>query len=242
MKILGFKINKEKHFVNVVCNILLVLIITGVAVVSVYTPVSSMAYLVNDDVYYTGNQNSNKVSFIINVYWGTEYVEPILKVLKDNNVKASFFVGGMWVGDNIDLLKRIKSDGHEIGNHGYYHKDHAKLSLEQNEEEISSCHNIVKTAIGTEMTLFTPPSGSYSKTTLSCAKSLGYKTIMWSKDTIDWRDKNSDLVVARATKDIKGGDLILMHPTEHTLRALPTIINYYTQHNLQLVTVSQNIV
>ena len=241
MKLLGFKISKENHFINVFCNICLVLVIVGVAVVSVYTPVSSMAYLASDDVIYNGNTNTKNISLMINVYWGTEYIQPILKVLDEYNVQVTFFVGGMWVADNQQLLQSIKNSGHEIGNHGYYHKDHAKLTLEQNKEEIASCHNIVKTAIGTEMTLFAPPSGSYSKSTLSCAKNLGYKTIMWSKDTIDWRDKNSDTVVLRATKDAKGGDLVLMHPTKHTLDALPNILNYYKQNNLSVVTVSQNI-
>ena len=91
------------------------------------------------------------------------------------------------------------------------------------------------------MNLFAPPSGSFSQNTLDVASELGYKTIMWSKDTIDWRDKDSNLVYTRATKSIKGGDLVLMHPTKHTLEALPQIIDYYNSINMKVVTVSENL-
>ncbi len=241
MKILGFKISKENHFVNIVCNIFLCLVIVGVAAVSLYTPITSVSYLVDNQVYYSGNPNNNKVSIMINVYWGTEYILPMLDVLDSHKAKATFFVGGSWAADNAEILKTIYSKGHEIGNHGYYHKDHSKLNQQQNKEEILSCHNIVKNIIGTEMTLFAPPSGSYSKTTISTAKQQGYKAIMWSKDTIDWRDQNRDIIFSRATKDSKGGDLVLMHPTQSTLQALPDILNYYKSNNLIVATVSDNI-
>ena len=91
------------------------------------------------------------------------------------------------------------------------------------------------------MNLFAPPSGSYNKTTIEVAESLGYKTIMWTRDTIDWRDKDAKLIYNRAIKDIKGGDLILMHPTEKTRDALGEILSYIEQNNLIATTVSNTI-
>ena len=64
---------------------------------------------------------------------------------------------------------------------------------------------------------------------------------MWSKDTIDWRDKDESLVFSRATKNLKGGDLILMHPTEHTKNALKKILDYYKENGFSAVTVSEHI-
>ena len=98
---------------------------------------------------------------------------------------------------------------------------------------------LVKRIAGYEMNLFAPPSGAFSVTTLKVAEQLGYTTVMWSKDTIDWRDKDEDLVVKRATGDIASGDLVLMHPKEHTLRALPSILDYYGKIGLKAVTVSE---
>ena len=195
----------------------------------------------NEKAIYSGNTNNNNVSLMINVYWGDEYIEPMLDCLNQNNIKATFFVGGVWVSKNNEMLKKIYSLGHEIGNHGYFHKDHTTLSENKNQEEIYQTHLLVKELIGIDMTLFAPPSGAYNNKTLSIANDLGYKTIMWSKDTIDWRDNDENLIFSRATNNPKNGDLILMHPTEATLKALPNIINFYKNNNYNLITVSENL-
>ena len=91
------------------------------------------------------------------------------------------------------------------------------------------------------MNLFAPPSGAYSKTTVEVASNLGYQTIMWTRDTIDWRDKDADLIYSRAVKDAKGGDLVLMHPTEKTLEALENIIITLQEKGLKVTTVSDTL-
>ena len=73
------------------------------------------------------------------------------------------------------------------------------------------------------------------------AESLGLKTVMWSRDTIDWRDKDEELCYTRATKDLAAGELILMHPMQHTLSALPRILQYYRDHGLSAITVGENL-
>ena len=193
----------------------------------------------NIEPYYCGCADNNNVSLMINVYWGNEYIEPMLDVLKNSNIKTTFFVGGSWANKQTELLNKIVLDGHEIGNHGYNHKSHSKLSYEQNYDEISMCHKIVLAHTGITMDLFAPPSGDFNSTVLKVADALNYKTIMWSKDTIDWRDHNTDLIVKRATKNLKNGDLVLMHPTENTLNALPQIIEYCISNNFNITTVSK---
>ncbi len=190
---------------------------------------------------YNGNKEKKEVSLMFNVYENTQTVNRILDVLKQNEVKATFFVGGCWADDNVETLKRIILEGHELGNHGYFHKDHKKLGEVENRREIVDNHNIIKALTGYEMTLFAPPSGSFSKTTLKVCYNLNYKAIMWSKDTIDWRDANQSLIISRATKNLENGDLILMHPKEHTLNALSKIIDKIMDNGFQLVTVSKNI-
>lgn len=191
--------------------------------------------------YYSGDTNSNNVSLMINVYWGTEYLDGMLDVLEEKGVKTTFFVGGTWAVKNEEMMKKMLEKGHEIGNHGYLHKDHDKLSESANLKEISNTHSIVKSLTGVEMNLFAPPSGAYNKTTVKAATSLGYKTIMWTRDTIDWRDKNTELIYSRAVKNAKGGDLVLMHPTANTLEALPRIIDTLIQQNLNVTTVSETL-
>lgn len=194
-------------------------------------------------VYYSGDEKSNKITLMINVYWGTEYLDEMLQILEDNDVKTTFFVGGTWAVAESDMLQKIYDAGHEIGNHGYYHKDQGKLSAEKNYEEIINTHNLVKSLIGVEMDLFAPPSGSNNKKTVEIATELGYKTIMWTdgRDTIDWRDKDSEVIYNRAIKNCKGGDFVLMHPTEATKNALDRIIKTLKEKGFELCTVSENI-
>ncbi len=195
----------------------------------------------NAEIYRSAEENAAGVSLMFNVYWGTEEVYRILDTLSKHGASATFFIGGCWADDNVDCLKAIQGAGHEIGNHGYFHKDHTKLSLAQNQREIADCNRFIELAIGCVPTLFAPPSGAYSEDTLEAAKALGMKTILWSKDTIDWRDKNAALIYTRATKGVKAGDFILMHPMKETADALDDILKFYKANSLQTVTVSKNL-
>ena len=187
---------------------------------------------------YSGNKNSSNVSLMFNVYENAENVEKIIEILQNNGVKATFFMGGCFADDNKELLEKIINSGNEIGNHGYFHKDHKKLSKDGNFREIQDTHKIISALVGYDMNLFAPPSGSFSKTTLQVAESLGYQTIMWSKDTIDWRDSDKNLIIKRATENITAGDLILMHPKNHTVDALQEIITIIKNNGLNCVTVT----
>src|SRR5690554_2619855 len=85
---------------------------------------------------YQGNKNKPNVSLMFNVYWGTEYINDILNVLDKENVRTTFFIGGMWAKMNPEVLKEIHKRGHELGNHGYMHKMHSRLDREANIYEI----------------------------------------------------------------------------------------------------------
>ena len=74
----------------------------------------------NENVIYNGNRSSNKVSLMINVYWGTEYLDDMISIFEKYGVKTTFFVGGQWVEKEPEMLNKIISKGHEIGNHGYF--------------------------------------------------------------------------------------------------------------------------
>lgn len=238
MKKIHFGVIKVRRWASNLAIALIVIVIGGFAIFAGINIVPTSAV---SGVYYNGDTSSNNVTLMINVYWGSEYLDEMLDILAEKNVKTTFFIGGTWAVLNEIYLNRIYEEGHELANHGYHHKDHDKLSEAGNLEEISTTHKIVKELLGIEMNLFAPPSGAYNKLTVSCAEQLGYHTIMWTRDTIDWRDHDADLIYSRAIKNAKGGDLILMHPTEATKEALPKIIDYFQQNNFNLTTVSENI-
>ena len=153
-------------------------------------------------------------------------------------LKTTFFIGGSWAVKNLDLVKEIYTRGHELGNHGFYHKDQNTLDFNGNVQEIKMCHEVVSKNLGIEMSLFAPPSGAYNITTVDAATSLGYKTIMWTHDTIDWRDQDADLIYNRATKNLSNGDLILMHPTKKSVEAITNIISTAINNGFNPTTVS----
>lgn len=225
---------KYNFFIHVVGNVVIIALLVGLY----FACVPEGATAETSAPIYKSPVAENKVSIMFNVYQGTEYVEEILKVLEKFDVKCTFFLGGCWAEKNVDTVKRI-AERNELGNHGYLHLDHAKISESQNREEIVLCSRLVKEITGREPTLFAPPSGSIGNAMLKVCDELNYKVIMWSKDTIDWRDKDYEIVTKRATKDIQSGDMILMHPTEHTLKALPFVLQYYADKNLQAVTVGE---
>ena len=231
----------EKAFINVVANVIICLLVVVVFSLSFAGDIITPSNTEEEKAIYRGNPANKNVSLMFNVYEGTEYLDGILASLEKYDAVATFFVGGIWVSKNTDVLKKIYEAGHEIGNHGYLHRDHLKLSLLQNKEEITLCHRLVESAVGLQMTLFAPPSGAFNSVTLAAAHNLNYKTVMWSKDTIDWRDQDSGLIYSRATKNTSNGDLILCHLTSATSRTLENILHFFKKNGFKVVTVSQNI-
>ena len=237
--------NSKKYnlFCHIRCNIILVLtaVIIGICAVFGNRNTVSASNSEYNGTIYAGDKKIGKVSLMVNVYWGTEYVLKMLDIFEANGVKTTFFVGGTWVRDNLDVFKKIIENGHEIGSHGYNHKEHGKLDYSGNYKEIKMCHDEVKSQSGITMELFAPPGGSYNKSTVSAASDLGYKTIMWTRDTIDWRDHDASLILRRAVTGMNSGDLILMHPTASTVEALNDVLIYAKSHNLKISPVSETL-
>ncbi len=233
---------KKSKKIAFITNFILILTIFSVfAVFFVPMPTQTISGGEEISAIYNGNKEKRNVSLMFNVYENSGVVCDILDVLKKYNAKATFFIGGCWADDNVETLIKIRDSGNEIANHGYYHKDHKSLDYNSNLSEINNTDSFIRASCGIKPTLFAPPSGSFSNQTLKACYDLGYKVIMWSKDTIDWRDKDQNKVFFRATNQLSCGDLILMHPKTHTLNALPSIIEYCLKLDFNLVSVSDNI-
>lgn len=178
-----------------------------------------------EDVYYKGNIDTNVIAFACNVDWGEEYIEDMLNIFRSENIHITFFVTGKWAEKNQEILVKIYNEGHEIGNHGYYHKNYGKLSYEENKLQILKAHNIIKGIIGENPKFFAPPAGDYSKNTIKASKELDYRLVMWTIDTIDWRkDSLKDIIIKRVTSKLQNSAIVLMHPKNETVKALPEMI------------------
>lgn len=225
---------------TLITNAVLLLVVCAVVTLGFYSGGISVAE-VSPTAIYHGDRSGNCVSLMFNVYEGKDVVNGIIDVLEEKKVKATFFLGGCWADDNGETVCRIMHTGNELGNHGYFHKDHKKIGFADNMAEIGNTGKLIEGLCGYRPKLFAPPSGSFSSDTLKASEELGYSVIMWSKDTIDWRDKDERLVYKRATDGVVGGDLILMHPKKHTLAVLAEIIDKIVSEGFKIVTVGENV-
>jgi len=190
------------------------------------------------DPIYKGIEDEKKIAFACNVVWGEEYLPQMLKLFRDKDIEITFFIGGQWAEKNEELLKSIQKDEHELGNHGYKHLYHSKLTPEANKQEILKTEEIVKRITGCKTELFAPPYGDLNDTVVNSAEALGYKVIMWSIDTIDWNTKDYNKILERLEKKHHNGAIVLMHPTKVTIEALPQMIKNLEEHGYEITTVS----
>ena len=226
--------------VSVITNLVLIAVVAAVSLVGFFGGSAITVSNENSNIYYRA-ENGVGVSLMFNVYEHTDNVLKILDILDEYCVKSTFFIGGSWADDNVDCVREIFKRGHEIASHGYFHKDHSRMSLEENLEEIRPSVMLLNMICNTNITLFAPPSGAFCEATINACQSLDLRVIMWSRDTIDWRDKDVNLIYSRATQNLKSGEFVLMHPTDCTVTALPKILSYIRDGGLNAVTVSQNL-
>lgn len=185
-----------------------------------------------------GNTSNSKVAFACNVFWGEEYLPTMLKTLDDNNIKITFFIGGSWAKRFPALVTELGNRGHELGNHTYSHPHPNTISKEKNREQILRTEELVKELTTLKTSLYAPPYGEYNDTVLSAANELGYTTIMWSIDTIDWQRPSTEVVINRVMKKLHPGAIILIHPTDVTSKALPELIKQIQEKGYTISTVS----
>lgn len=189
-----------------------------------------------------GNTQSPCASLMFNVDWGEEYIPQLLDILKEKNAKATFFPTGTWVERNAELAKKIVQEGHEVGNHGASHLHVETMPKDKLQSLILKGEERIQLATGVKPSpLFAPPYGEWNDKTVLYALEIGYQTVLWTVDTVDWRHPPPETIWKRALAGAGPGCLILLHPTENTVAALPTLIDGLREKGLMLVTVSENI-
>lgn len=225
---------KERRFRTFTSNLIICAVLGAVLVTALFAVAESGNAVVTGGAVYEGDRNGGKVALMFNVYEGTEYVEQIARLLAERGMNATFFLGGIWAERNGDTVVRLAADGFELGNHGYLHRDHAALSAERNRSEIVITEKLLSATLADLPAeaqaaalpkLFAPPSGSMGDAMHTVCEQLGYTVVMWTRDTIDWRDHDAALITERALRDLAAGDLILMHPTAATVQALPAVLD-----------------
>jgi peptidoglycan/xylan/chitin deacetylase (PgdA/CDA1 family) len=156
----------------------------------------------------------------------------LLKTMKKEEARATFFVVGIMARSRESTLKAIVKNGSEIGNHTYAHNGSAGTLR----DGLKKTDDIVKKATGSKTTLMRPPGGVVNNVTRSCGKSI----ILWSVDPKDWQDRNTNTVYNRVMDKVKSGSIILLHDIYPTsVDAAARIIKSLKKQGYAFVTVSE---
>ncbi|MEY8347340.1 polysaccharide deacetylase family protein [Bacillus cereus] len=174
---------------------------------------------------YRGHPHKKMVGLTINVAWGNEYLPRILETLRKHDVKATFFLEGRWVKENLSAAKMIVDAKQEVGNHSYTHPDMKTLSKSQIYEQLQKTNQMIEAATNQKVRWFAPPSGSFRDEVVEVADGLKMGTIMWTVDTIDWKRPEPEMILQRVMRKVHPGAIVLMHPTSPTAAALDTMIS-----------------
>lgn len=167
------------------------------------------------------------------------YTPQLLDILREANAKATFFVLGSKVAGGAAVLQRMQHEGHQVGNHTWSHPDLARLPADAVRSEMARTNEAIVQAIGNKPTTVRAPYGSINPAVLAEMGGLGLASVLWSVDTRDWADRNSDIVCQRAVGGAQAGAIILLHDIHKTsVDAVPCIIDGLRKHGYEMVTVA----
>jgi peptidoglycan/xylan/chitin deacetylase (PgdA/CDA1 family) len=169
-----------------------------------------------------------------------DYTGKVLDMLAEHHAKATFFVVGQMVTPQTRFyLRRMVSEGHELGNHSWDHPPLTSLSHGALRGQLERTQEVVKAATGATMRLLRPPYGATDGKVAEEAAHVGLAQIMWDVDTLDWRDRDSSLVARRAS-EARPGSVVLMHDIhKSTVDAVPRLLRLLNAKGYTFVTVSE---
>lgn len=166
--------------------------------------------------------------------------EPLLKILADEHVKATFFVVGMMAEKAPHLVEAELAAGHAVGNHTYHHVNLTKIPAQHVEKEIRACDAVLKKISGRSAHLFRPPGGQYNVDVAELARRIGYTTILWTDDPGDYASPGTEIILKRTIHEVSNGGVILLHDgIQQTLDLLPDLIHYLKAKGYELVLVDE---
>jgi peptidoglycan/xylan/chitin deacetylase (PgdA/CDA1 family) len=169
------------------------------------------------------------------------FTDRVLDVLKAKHVHATFFDVGRMAQAYPDLVKREIKEGHAVGDHSWSHPMLAHRSDSSARDELQRTRDLLR-KLGATCTVFRPPYGSYTGSTVAIASSLGMRTVVWSADPSDYRRPPVGTIVARVMSQVRPGVIILMHDgggdRSNTIAAVPIIIDTLRKQGYSFDTLS----
>ena len=194
-----------------------------------------------DDIpIYSVETDEKKCAITFDCAWGASDIPDILDILDRYKAKATFFIVGVWAEKYPDMVRMMAERGHETASHGYSHLYMASIPEDKIAEEISRCADVLEKLTNRKVGLFRPPYGEYNARVVKTAERLGYHTIQWDVDSLDWKkEMTRENIFNRVVNRTGKGSIILFHnDTIHTRDVLPDILEALTESGFDFVTVS----
>jgi len=161
----------------------------------------------------------------------------LLDILAEKDVPATFFMLGSMARNNPDIVKRAKREWHEVASHTMYHQNLIKLPTASIQSDISEAKSVFKSILGYSTMLTRPPYGNVNDDVKTI---VAAPMILWSVDTEDWKNKNTDSIVSITMSEVYDGAIILMHDIYPTsVEAVPTLVDTLRQNGYEFVTVPE---
>lgn len=176
------------------------------------------------------------ISLTIDTAFGEDYTQEILDVLKENNVKATFCVLGMWAEKNPELVKAIAADGHEIISHSMNHERYPDLEETQVISDAKAAQEYLRQAASVDTPYIRMPYGAFDNMVMNALTSNGFIPIKWSLDSKDWEGNGAEEIVNRITGNLTSGDIVMFqNNVQDTPEALKTLLPMLKENGYQIV-------
>ena len=231
-----FAVVTKKKAVCIIVAIITALIILISSCGSVVTTFSKTREL----PIYRVKTEDKKIAISFDCAWGVDYTDTLLSVMKEKQVRCTFFMVEFWTEKHPDYVKKINEAGHEIGTHSATHPYMSKLEKSAIEKELSTSTLAIEKITSKKVEVFRPPYGDYDDLLITTAREMGLYTIQWDVDSLDWKNLSANQIVERVVKRVKNGSIVLFHNQgKHTAEALPVIIDLLKTAGYEFVPIGE---
>ncbi len=171
----------------------------------------------------------------------------ILDLLREANVKATFFLIGEMVEKFPEIAQKIFNDGHEIGNHSFSHPIFLFRPASRTRSELKKTQEVIKKVTGVEPRIARPPCGVRSRAYFAVARELGLRTIQWSDTGFDWKKISAETIARNVLETVQSDSIILLHDGDSagrisrlaTVEAIPFILSGLCDKGLRVAPLTE---
>ena len=189
---------------------------------------------------YSVDLEEKKIAISFDCAWGIDHTDTLLSIMKEHNIRCTFFAVQFWVEKYPEYVEKIISAGHEMGTHSRTHSYMSKLSKADIQDELTTSSQAIERLTGQKVALFRPPYGDYNNLLIDTCNEMGLYPIQWDVDSLDWKNLSATEIAMRVINGVKNGSIILCHNNAlHTAEALPLIFSTLKNRGYEFVPISE---